>query len=295
MNGELVNTLTSDGLSLHGLLLRSEMPRNPHADLLIFVHGVGSNFYQSSLVKKTCDLFLRQGISLLTVNTRGHDFVFSGGMSDSSSWMGSANELIQDCVADLEAWSNKAAKLGFQRVLIFGHSLGAIKAIYSQKNKRIQESGEKNLDGTIKGIIAVSPSCLSCSYFLNSHRAEEFQKWLQWSSDQIEAGHSNRLTEVSFPFRLIMSPRTYYDKYGPEEKYNILNLLSEIELPLHLVFGELEVASNNPAFEKLDQRVLPVIGSKSNIHLQTVPNADHYYSGVQGELAQAILDWIHQL
>ena len=286
MNGELLSTQTEDGLTLHGMLLHGEKPPNRGCDLLIFVHGVGSNFYQSSLIRKSWRLFAEAGISLLSINTRGHDFVFAGGMAKSQSWYGSANEIVDECILDLDAWVNRASRLGFERISLYGHSLGAIKAVYSQSVKR---------NPAVQSVIAVSPSCLSCSYFQQSERAEEFQTCLSWAEDQVEAGNSAQISEVTFPFRLMMSPRTFLDKYGPAERYNILNLVGRITQPLCVVFGELEVAGNNPAFEQLDQRIRPEIDPMENATLQLVSDADHYYSGVQNDLAHLVTDWVNKL
>jgi predicted esterase len=286
MIGELTSAQTSDGLTLHGLLVRSERPANPKADVLIFVHGVGSNFYQSSLLRKTRSQFVDEGISLLSINTRGHDFLFSGGRTAAQPWLGSANELVDECRLDLAAWIQKAGKLGFERMVLFGHSLGAIKVIYSQA---------KQPHAGVQGVIAVSPSCLSCSHFLQGSRAEEFRKHLDWAKEKIELEQDQNLEQVSFPFPLMMTPRTFYDKYGPEEKYNILNFVEKVQSPLQLVFGELEVSGFNPAFDQLDQRVQPVIEDHSNISLSVIPHADHYYSGVQSELAGSMLEWLAQL
>lgn len=286
MQAELTSVQTTDGLTLHGALYRSSAPPHSKNDLLIFVHGVGSNFYQSSLVRKTIKLFHEQGISILSVNTRGHDFVFAAGRGHSESWQGSANEIVDECRLDLDAWIRKAGRLGFERIGLWGHSLGAIKVIYSQ-------AMEPSPD--IQFMIAVSPSCLSCSFFKTGSRAEEFEQCLSWAKDQIASSNPSKIDEVSFPFRLMMSPRTFVDKYGEEERYNVLKFLPDIAMPTHLIFGQLEVQSDNPAFEKLDKRAAEAIGTHSRVALEVIPDADHYYSGVQSELAHAMLAWINGL
>lgn len=284
-NCELVSVQTSDLLRLDGALWRAEPQSDRPLDALIFVHGVGSNFYQSSIVKKIIPTLHDAGISLFSVNTRGHDFAFSGGSASQQPWLGSAFELVSDCTLDLPSWIEKSRKMGFEKIGLLGHSLGAIKTIYSQALADSQD---------LTALIAASPSCLSHSYFIQSNRSAEFKECLSWAQTEIDAGNSSVVSEVSFPFRLLMTPRTFVDKYGAAENYNILKYLDKIETPLLLTFGEAELRSGNPAFQDLDHRVQPLIQNKSNIELRLFADGDHFYSGLQTEFAKAIVNWLSQ-
>lgn len=283
MYGELLHTQTSDTVRLHGLLSRSNVDPNPICDVLIFIHGVGSNFYQAAIAPKVAPVFNRCGISLLSVNTRGHDFVFSVGSGESQRWYGSANELVSECVFDIDAWIAKCLDLGFQRIGLFGHSLGAIKTIYSQAF---------HPNPNVKFVVAASPSGLSYSSFSVSARADDYLRCLSWAKSEVEAGNGSVISEVTFPFKLLMSAQTFLDKYGEEEKYNVLKFIDQVNVPLLLTFGEGEVKSNNPAFENLDKRAQPIIDSQSNLAMQLFPETNHYYSGMQVELAEAAILWM---
>ncbi len=283
MNGELLYTQTSDTVRLHGMLSRST--HDPHAmcDVLIFIHGVGSNFYQAAIAPKVAPIFNRHGVSLLSVNTRGHDFVFSVGSGETLRWYGSANELVSECVLDIDAWIAKCVDLGFKRIGLFGHSLGAIKSIYSQAFHPNQNA---------KLVIAASPSGLSHTAFSASPRAHDYLRCLDWAKTQVESGNGATIGNVTFPFKLLMSAQTFFDKYGEEEKYNFLRFIDQVNVPLLLTFGEGEVNSTNPAFENLDKRSQPIVESKTNLAMKTFPETNHYYSGMQVELAKAAVRWM---
>ncbi|MEC9092981.1 MAG: alpha/beta fold hydrolase [Planctomycetota bacterium] len=283
MKCELITAQTCDSLRLHGALWRSQT-QHPKIDLLIFIHGVGSNFYQSSLVRKIIPPLIDSGISLLSINTRGHDFIFPAGTGHPEPWMGSANEIVHDCTKDIHSWVEKSKRIGFERIGLFGHSLGAIKSIYSQAYQPHAE---------VAAVIAASPSCLSCSGFQQSHRAEEFLECLNWANREIDAGNQDQISQVSFPFQLMMSPKTFADKYGVNERYNILRFADKVRTPMLLSFGERELRGNNPAFTNLDQLLHPVIQDSPATELRVFPDGDHYYSGLQVELAKCILDWIN--
>ena len=283
MNGELLYTQTSDTVRLHGLLTRST--RNPHpiCDVLIFIHGVGSNFYQAAIAPKVAPVFNRQGISLLSVNTRGHDFVFSVGSGEAQRWYGSANELVSECVLDIDAWIAKCVDLGFKRIGLFGHSLGAIKSIYSQAY---------HPNPNVELVIAASPSGLSHTAFSASPRAKDYLRCLDWAKAQVESGNDATIGNVTFPFKLLMSAQTFFDKYGEEENYNFLRFIDQVDVPLLLTFGESEVNSTNPAFANLDKQAHPIVESNAKLDMKIFPETNHYYSGMQTELAHAAIRWM---
>lgn len=288
---KLVQTVTDDGIKLHGALhpadaiYNSDLSPPPKIDLILFLHGVGSNFYQSALVSRMAPIVNEAGIGLLSANTRGHDFVFSTGSGESQRWMGSACEIVGECRMDIASWFRTCQKLGFKRIALMGHSLGAVKSIYSQA---IQPLG-------FSCLIAASPSCLSYSRFKNANQPEPFLNGLNWAESESKAGRPEQLGVVDFPFRLMMTPATYLDKYGVEENYNILKFIPRIEIPFWVGFGENEVRGTNVAFSGLDQDVKNLTASMLSATIEVIPEANHYYSGKQPELTESILKWMGRL
>lgn len=263
----------------------SRQTRSP-VDLVIFIPGVGSNFYQTGILGKWIPIFNQAGISLLSINTRGHDFLFRNGQR----WLGAAVERVDECRLDIAAWVNRAVRDGFQRIVLVGHSLGAVKTIYSQAVDPLLE---------VKGLVALSPSCLSASRFAASSAGSRYQNCLNQAKMEIESGNGSQPLEVDFPFRLMMSPDTFLDKYGDQEKYNVLRLLPRVGKPTLVTFGEKEVRSSNPAFEDLDHQLRPMMNEGGNaatkrFDMEVLPESDHYYSGMQRELARRVLEWLNK-
>ena len=131
---ELVKTVTEDGLRLDGALhAASATPRLPlPVDGLICFHGVASNFYGSSLFEALTPSLASLGVPLVWVNTRGHDNVYAGTVRGGRKWLGAAFESVDDCRLDVAGWITWALRAGWQRIGLLGHSLGAIKSVYSQ-------------------------------------------------------------------------------------------------------------------------------------------------------------------
>ena len=132
---------------------------------------------------------------------------------------------------------------------------------------------------------------------------EEFMTWavqdmgslgdevfMRWGVQEM-----GQLSEVTFPLKLIMSPTTFADKYGEEEKYNILKFIQRVNVPLTITFGQLEVNSTNPAFASLDHDLIDLLGEDSAQTVRVFNDTDHHYSGKQVELAEYLLHWAQQL
>src|SRR5207247_6347435 len=114
----------------------------------ILLHGVASNFYISSTFEPLIPKLQEFGLAVLSVNTRGHDSVFGASLGNVRRRFGAAHELVGDCRLDIAAWIDFLKSRGHRKVVLIGHSLGAIKAIYFQAH-------EKGAD--LVAVIAVSP------------------------------------------------------------------------------------------------------------------------------------------
>jgi len=100
-----------DGFWCHG--------RKTKKRLLVFVHGMHSNFYRSEL-KKT--LMLKSADSefdVLSFNNRGAE----GGTN---------SETFRDCLKDIDAALEFGRSRGYRRFLLVGHSTGCQKIAYYQ-------------------------------------------------------------------------------------------------------------------------------------------------------------------
>src|SRR5436309_282638 len=170
MHVELVRTVTRDGLRLDGALSPPSQLRPATGDSLtasaaILLHGVAGNFYTSSMFEPLIPKLQELGLAVLAVNTRGRDSVFGAGLGTVRRRFGAAYEIVDDCRQDIAAWIDFLKSRGHQRIVLIGHSLGAIKAIYFQAH-------EKSTD--IAAVVAVSPPRLSYSAFMNAPESAQF-------------------------------------------------------------------------------------------------------------------------
>ena len=124
MNGSVVRATAEDGVELQGLNFRSE--NNQSSTVIVHLHGTGGNFYRNPFTEHFADAYPKIGYSFMTVNLRNHDD-------------GSINEKFEDSTRDIDCWMSRAFDLGYQQIILQGHSLGALKAVYYLSRKPSKE------------------------------------------------------------------------------------------------------------------------------------------------------------
>jgi pimeloyl-ACP methyl ester carboxylesterase len=281
---DLVQTTTRDGLRLDGALRRPS-PGGSRAipiDVFCLIHGTGGNFYGSSLFDVLADRLLQLGCGVLRVNTRGHDGISTAVTAQGGKRQGAAYEVVDDCRHDVAAWIDWCLLNVGPRVGLVGHSLGAVKAIYAlARDPALATSC----------LIALSPPRLSYSFFCTAPEAAEFLETYRLAEDHAANGRGATLLDVQLPLPFAITAGGYVEKYGPEERYNLLPLLGGVSCPMLITFGSIEV-EKNMAFSGLPKAVQGAVQRKENISIRNLPGGDHFYTGVRSELLAEIETWL---
>ncbi len=292
--GRIVQCRTQDGLKLDGFLQRvGDQPRRqaagdgsfqtPLETLWILVHGVASNFYGSRLLQCCAEYFVGAGCDAVRVNTRGHDAMafFSNGLSVIQA--GAAYESIGDSVKDLNAWVQWGRGLGYRRIGILGHSLGAVKTVFS-----LAQSMEPF--SQVQQLVLLSPPRFSPSLFRADPRGTRYTSAMVQATEAVEGGEPEKLMRVSYPFPMLISARAYREKYGEPAKYDYLPLASSLPIPTLWCFGSQEVRSGKGSFRDADQH-WQNLGLPSIHSLEVIEGGDHNYTEVLPKLLQCIDRW----
>ena len=272
---DLVNVTTEDGLRLDGAL-RTPIEATASAlgvDAVLCLHGTGSNFYASNLMASLATALVERGTAALVVNTRGHDGISSTSAPVGRRQQGAAYEIVDACCHDVSAWLSFLRERGYARLGILGHSLGAVKAIYSQAHRP---------DPTVAWLAAVSPPRLSYSAFMEDARAEEFLRDYGRAHDLVRRGRARELIEILFPLPYAISAEGFLDKYGPEERYNVLRLIERVTCPMVVAYGTEELPTS-AAFRDMPELIGELPG-KERRQSMLIAGADHFYAGMYGEL-----------
>jgi pimeloyl-ACP methyl ester carboxylesterase len=283
---DLVRTTSPDGLRLDGALLEPEkLGEGAGAGTAVLcLHGVGSSFYGSNLFEAVSPALTQRGFAVLWANTRGHDGLITSITTGKRRHFGAAAEIVDECRLDIAAWTSFLRERGYERIALLGHSLGAVKALYAVAN-----------DAPAEFVIAASPPSLSYRRLLAGKDGESFRRWIDEAKRLIDSGAGDRLFEPNVPFPLVISARTYWDKYGAEERYEFLKLLGQIDRPTLFTYGELDLRGDGTPFTGLPERIRELAGEGSRIAVQTISGADHSYRGVAEVWSAAVAKWIDEL
>ncbi len=275
---ELVRTTTPDGLRLDGALHTAASASVASYDLALCLHGVQGNFYSSTLLEALVAPLAAQGIDVLRVNTRGHDSATAQGRR----WHGAAFEVVDECRLDLLGWLDWTRERGYQRVLLLGHSLGAVKALYAAAHETLSD---------VAGIVALSPPRLSYEHFCASEDREKFLADMATAERLVDERRADALLRATFPFPLLITAGGYVDKYGPQGRYDFLKFIAQINCPVLLAFGSLELEAMT-AFRGIRQSIAATVNPRQLVQIETIAGADHLYTDQQAALAAAVVQWL---
>jgi pimeloyl-ACP methyl ester carboxylesterase len=284
---DLVQTTTRDGLRLDGAYQAPATVTSPSlpVDAVCLVHGTGGSFYSSSLFDAFAERLVGLGCGVLRINTRGHDLLSTAATPQGGRRQGAAYEVVEDCRHDLVAWLDFLRQRAGSRIVLMGHSLGAVKCLYALAH-------EPGL--TVTGVVALSPPRLSYAWFNASPEGPQFRETFALAERQIETGQPLALLEIRLPLPCVMTAGGYVEKYGPEERYNYLRFLTGVACPVLVTLGGVEVM-NNMAFRGTPEEVQALAARHGRLRVVTIPEADHFYSAARGAVVMQVVDWLREL
>jgi pimeloyl-ACP methyl ester carboxylesterase len=279
---DLVQTTTADGVRLDGMLQTPTGKSVLPLDAVCLVHGTGGNFYSSTLFDAVGERFLALGCAVLRVNTRGHDGISNAVTARGGRRLGAAYEVVDDCRHDLAAWVEWLRERIGPRVGLVGHSLGAVKCLYALA---------QTAPPSTVCVVAVSPPCLSYSWFCTTAKRDEFLQTYNLAQQHLDGGRPDVLLDVKFPLPFAITAAGYVEKYGPDERYNYLRLLPAVKCPTLVTLGSIEVR-DNAAFQGAPEALQELSAKQPNLQTVLIEGADHFYSGVRPQVVAALESWL---
>jgi pimeloyl-ACP methyl ester carboxylesterase len=286
---DLVNVNTRDGIRLDGTF---RQPSQPHAsrlgvDVVVLHHGVGGNFYNPGMFDQYSDTLLDNGCAVLRVNNRGHDPISRAMVGAESRRLGAAYEDMEGCRDDWEAWISLAQQVGYRRIGLWGHSLGATKSIYYMYMATQH-------DPRVTCVVAGSPPRFSYSAFAATAEGEAFVRVATQAQRHIASGQPEALIDTIYPVPLLITAKAFMEKYGAEEKYNILQYIPQVRVPLLIMIGT-EEAQTMMAFKGLPAEVEKLAGELDDLTFESIPGADHAYTHQRDYVWGVVSRWLEKV
>jgi len=283
---DLVHVLTEDGVRLDGSWYRPAKPKSPvqEVDAVILVHGNGDNFYRSSIFDNLSAYFLNEGLPVLRINTRGHGTVSMLSTQSGNRRVGTSYEKIADSLIDFEAWEKWAASKGYKNLGFVGHSGGAIKALYNASFSSFEPVWT----------IALSPPRLSYSFLRESERAVDFLRDHDMALKLVQENKANQLMEVKVPFPYLTSAKSYLDKYGREELYNLVRFHHRLPSPALVLIGGVEM-EELIIFKGWFDDLKILSSSNPNLDVKLIGSANHVYTKSREEVITVVDSWLNQM
>jgi pimeloyl-ACP methyl ester carboxylesterase len=241
-----------------------------HAALLVIVHGMGGNFYRSSLKKEWLRQADRFGFDVFTCNNRGSDraVVF---------------ERFGDCVADIDAALAVGRRLGYRRFVLLGHSTGCQKVT-------LYQSRRQNPDVRALALAAPADDLAICRRDLG----KRYKYWLKHARQLVAQGQGKTLLPMLYEkfsarrFLGIADPRS-----TEAQLFNYagrLHHFSRIHCPVLAFLGTREEYACLPVAQMDD--ILRAKTRSQNFHFFTVPGGDHGFHGHEQATVQRALHWL---
>lgn len=243
-----------------------------NAPMLIYVHGMGSNFYRSALKKAFMEAAPALGLGFLSFNNRGAE-------------RGTENERFHTCLHDLDAATAFARRQGYRKLVLVGHSTGCQKIAYWQARR---------MPSAVAGLVLLAPAD---DYAVTRRDlGRRFEKKVAWAHKMVACGRGDApVTGLyeRFTAQRFLSLADHHATEANIFRYaGALTHFRRVKCPVLAVFGEQEEFAAIPP-----QEMLAILRRKTNsrdFDDWLLPGANHSFKGCEAELALAVCHWARE-
>jgi pimeloyl-ACP methyl ester carboxylesterase len=271
---ELAYATTEDGLLLEGVAMKPA-GASPLPTAIIWIHGNAASFAAPGYVR-TGRALAALGYPVVIGNTRGHDIACMLWRVDQSmpSGGGAGWERLEEAPRDLAAWVELASTLGAERVVLVGHSTGAQRVVLYQSERQ---------DERVAGLVLASPALRG---FLPPGELEEARR-------MVLEGHGVDVTPAQ--------PWAPWYRQSAETvagKAALLSHMLDADGDQPAIIGGIHSAilafcgTGEPQSEATLETIARRAGSAASVDIETLADADHFYTGHESDAAALIARWV---
>lgn len=282
IKGELVRITTEDGLELHGLFFE---PRKKTNKVIVHVHGWVGNFYENKFIDNIAKKATFSGFAFLTFNNRGNgivtDLIKRNKSKVEYKRIGGSLEKFEDSILDIKAAVDFLNKLGYQKFVLEGHSLGCQKVTYYKY---------KTKDQRVRGLILLAP--VDDVAYTKERLGNKYEESLKLARKEIKK--KNQVLPEWMEFYPMMTTEKFLDIADPNSvpgrlfHYNgNLNEVKSVGCPIFSVFG-----SKDDYQQKPKDKLTTLKAEVDSCTIKLIENSGHGFVGFEEELASVVGEWI---
>jgi alpha/beta superfamily hydrolase len=196
---------------------------------------------------------------------------------------GATVEDVDWCRTDLKACLGWLEKQGYSRVALVGHSLGGVKGIYYQC---------KASDPRVVAVVSLSSPRLSYTFLSESESGNEFLAYYEQADALVKDRRPGTLMDVKFPVDHLFSAANFIGKMGPKEKYDVMTLVEDLQVPLLALSGSRERRAH---LRDVAPHLAEAAINSPQKEAHIIEGANHFYKGKLDETSDLILRWLNDL
>ncbi len=285
---------TTDGLRLPGFHYK---PLQEAPVCVVFVPGMAGNILENYFADVLGETLSTSGIGFLYAHNRSHSLLndtrtreLNPNGSQKTLRIGTTFERFTESVHDIQAWTQEALNLGYQSIILMGHSLGAPKVIYFYHRHKFKQ---------INALILASPADM---VGLAKTTESKYDKLLAEAKINVAKNEPRKILPELMWDWIHLSSQTFIDLFeegGPADVLPVLRNpevfpeLALVDVPIFALAGEHDDTAIRGLKEDLE-----LIGSKATkcpaFAQILVPQATHCYDRYEQEFADIVLGWIQQ-
>ena len=272
----LVDVEAGDGISLNGFAVTPEINSITG---VVWLHGFGVSYDLPECVRLGRDVASR-GVGFVAGNLRGHDGAATAwrlhrGRVETAR-VGSWWEIFEESALDVAAWMGFARSLGYARLVLAGHSFGALRAVYY-----ISETKSHGVDG----LALISPS------FGLRHLE---LKVAETAEAMVKQGRGEELLPAGSWARGFgtdtVSAQTYASwwRVAPTFFGERPSRFAAVDCPLLVAYGSDGDLGGEPEIQYLARLATSV----TSFEWKILPGVRHRYAGGEAAIAATMVEWI---
>ena len=262
---EMVQLQTADGINLTGILRRPHTVQNNAG--VIMIHGYSGNFY-SGIMAFLPETLADFGFATLALNMRDHD-------------RGPKKNRFEDNRYDITIAVDEMARLGYNPIFLFGHSMGTNRVLYY-----LAATG----DSRIKGMLLTGPPGNLFEWNISVFGLKAASQVLRQAQDLVAGNKGDEWMLINLgPLgKALYTANHVVSLRGPKTVSDPYKNIARIFKPVLIVHGLADRLANPDVADRLLKSATPGI----HVTVVKIPGANHRFSGHQRDLVNAVNKWL---